>query len=156
MAKYHVTYRCRCEKVLELFGPEKERKRKLAAVPDEDCLECKTRKQAIPARAWATERGLPLLVGSTEHGRNWAEVIRQQDIQEVERAFRQADEAERRSMSPEQYEATRAPLKRAWYLLGYAEAEHTSASWWIEQRGTLLSDIRRQLREEFGKKEKNV
>lgn len=86
MAKYEVTYKCGHKGIVELFGKESERQRKIEWY-EENCIcpECYAAEQAAKREAEAQKYALPELVG-TEKQVAWAEKIRSKfvDLREAQ------------------------------------------------------------------------
>lgn len=75
MAKYDVTYKCGHEGQVQLFGPYKERDRKLAYLATILCPQCQRNELAKVAETITKEFSLPDLAGS-EKQVEWATSIR--------------------------------------------------------------------------------
>lgn len=127
MAKYTVTHTCGHTVAVQLYGPNKDRERKLAAMRDTICDACyKAQKDAEHAAANAAAaaanaaEGLPALVGS-EKQIAWAESLR-------------ADRLAAIKHDPKVLPATKAMLLE---ML----AEVDEAVWWIETRSYGLTQL---------------
>ena len=91
MAKYKVTYSCGHESVVELFGKETEREKKLEWMRDiavcPDCYKEQLKAERDEANKAAAERaaeqGLPVLTG-TEKQVAWANTIRDKFVSGVQ------------------------------------------------------------------------
>ena len=75
MAKYMVNYACGHSGETILFGPTRERERKLEWMSQYSCPECREKEEAQARKEKAEELGLPDLQG-TEKQVAWAEKIR--------------------------------------------------------------------------------
>lgn len=131
MAKYTVTYSCGHDGVVELFGPGKERERKLEWYRDVAvCPECyKAQKQAEVAKA---NEGLVALTGS-EKQVAWAMDIR----------GKYAEECAAKAARLAEIDAARAQ-----YALDTIRAlmnKVTEAKWWIDNQYNIDAALK-QLR----------
>lgn len=132
MAKYTVTYVCGHEDTIQLYGPHKDREWRLAREEEKLCPDCyqkqleeERKKQNEEAAKANQEAGLPPLEG-TEKQIAWAETIRKQIIESVEKNIFGRMDSEKIKEHPETYERfskSFESLKR-----------HTDASWWIDNR----------------------
>lgn len=57
MAKYTVTHACGHEETVQLYGPTKERDRKLAWLAEQDCPECRRAAKVAEAKAKGLTQG---------------------------------------------------------------------------------------------------
>jgi len=123
MAKYNVTYSCGHEGTETLFGPGRERERKLEWFREGGlCPTCYTEKKeadrqaaAVQAERAAASAGLPPLVG-TEKQCAWAETIRMGFVAYLERAAGRLDDG-------------RLPASVAGQVKALRENPADSASW---------------------------
>lgn len=142
MAKYDVTYSCGHEERVVLFGPSRERDRKIEWMEREGvCAECWQRKlsadrasvSAEAAKA-AEEEGLPKLQGS-EKQIAWAEKIRADQLRVLN------DSTERR--------LTRDEEDKRELVFALVDRIHRieSAKWWIDNRSDSfhIYDICREI-----------
>jgi len=127
MAKYDITYACGHVETVKLYGPNKDRERRIASMSAGVCDACyKARKDAEHAAANASAAaanaagGLPALVGS-EKQVAWAESLRAERLAAIKH-------------DPKAPPATKAILLD---LLG----EVDEAVWWIETRSYGLTQL---------------
>lgn len=117
MAKYTVTHACGHDHTYQLYGPNRERERKIAWLAEQDCPECAKRAREEQHKAEAEEAAkvtegmdLPELTGTPKQVA-WANTIRGQFI-----ALLQKEEGVRMDV--------------ALIIIRL----YTSASWWIDNR----------------------
>lgn len=84
MAKYNITHKCGHIEVVNLYGSNEERERRIAYLESQECPEC--RKRAEQERAMSLASELPALEGS-EKQIAWAMTIRQRWIDGAKRYF---------------------------------------------------------------------
>ncbi len=149
MAKYTVTYRCGHEREVTLFGPTRDRERKLEWMATIRCPECQKKAEGEAIQKREEELGLPALQGS-EKQVNWAKDIRISRINSLERWGDQIndkledigyriEEAEKKEM-PEKAEKYKNKIAEGQKLLEEVieamEGIHDidKASWWIDIR----------------------
>jgi hypothetical protein len=75
MAKYDVVYACGCKKVVNLFGKNTERQRKLTWMTTQKCWDCHKAEESREAAEKTSEMNLVSLEGS-EKQVAWANKIR--------------------------------------------------------------------------------
>jgi hypothetical protein len=111
--KYYVDHTCGHKVEHLLFGPTKDRDRKLEWLATQPCIDCKKESDLRAAQDVADQNGLPKLTGS-EKQVAWAEKLRAQVWQSLQ-------ELEKREAKPEE--------STDWieWLFSHAEAK-----WWIE------------------------
>jgi hypothetical protein len=133
--KYEVTYSCGHTDTVQLYGPNKDRERKLEWLKDRLCPACYKKLQEAQreakvkeAIAEAKESGLPELVGS-EKQVSWALEIRHNMLDGMSNA----------NIIPAEYEILHAFVVKI-----------TDAKWWIEHRGFDYYDIAAYIREHPG------
>ncbi|MEW6016474.1 MAG: hypothetical protein AB1760_00205 [Pseudomonadota bacterium] len=133
MAQYTVTHDCGHTETVQLYGPRRERERKLAWLEQHPCLACVREAEARAAAANAAAQGLPDLVGSPKQVA-WALRIRQQILRDADdlRAdiMRQVPNADKR-------------ITRFDSLLATIRAQ-SSAAWWIDHRDNTAYELLNQ------------
>jgi len=129
MAKYDVTYSCGHSERVKLFGPTRDRERKIEWMESRLCYDCfraKLERDRLAASAAAAqqaeENGLPPLIGS-EKQVAWAETIRLRRLSELDDSVQKA-----------LVDASDDPHREA--LLDMIDRIHRigSAKWWIDHR----------------------
>lgn len=149
MAKYTVDYTCGHSKEVQLFGPEKDRKRKLEWMASQVCLDCENAQETTVAQAYSQSNNLPALQGSTDKGRAWAETIRMQEITSTERKLQEYEAKDKQRLTAEQF-AESQPLRDRFKQLLEEAKQQTAVSWWLDHKdGMLEYDIRQTVRKEF-------
>ena len=129
MAKYTVTYSCGHDGVVELFGPGKERERKLEWYQNVAvCPECyKAQKQAEVAKA---NEGLVALTGS-EKQVAWAMEIRGKYLADLIERLEQTAKARFANVDADRLQvALEAAKANARILVNKV----TEAKWWIDNQ----------------------
>lgn len=125
MAKYTIKHSCGHSSTVELYGPGKDRERKMEWMSRQDCAECKA------ATATTAHPDLPPLKGSPKQI-TWATTIRAEQIERVE-SWIEAEE-----------EKLGEPLHPTWYDALDALKQQTDARFWIDNRDysphTLLAN----------------
>jgi hypothetical protein len=156
MAKYDVEYSCGHSGEVVLFGPGKERERKLewyhnsASCPDcyqKEKDEAKRIQNAEAAKS-NTEMSLPKLTGS-EKQIAWANTIRIDRIKRIDELINKGESIQNKTrigeqeinLSPAEYDQYLKPIHETVKDLRNKLLTHTSASWWIDQRSTPLNII---------------
>lgn len=141
MAKYIVKFSCGHEAEIQLFGPHKERDRKIEWLEREGmCPTCfkeerenEKAKAAAEAEALEAHLGLPELVGTTKQV-EWARAIRAKILKDFEKIMEKyKDKFEMEPDGPE--------VKR---MLEEARAKITkesSSKWFIENRDLQVYDL---------------
>jgi len=134
MAQYDVKMSCGHVETVSLYGPVRERERKMEWMGRErlcrECYQAERERAAADAARQAAEQGLPALSGSPKQVA-WAESIRADILAQCEAAVAKADKvAAERDLS----EADEAELARIHAALDALRAE-ASAGWWIDHRG---------------------
>jgi hypothetical protein len=129
--KYDVTYQCGHTGVVELYGPNAERERKLAWYANGICPDCY--KDAERKRIEENAAELPKLEG-TEKQVDWALKIRQKFIDEI--MMSKLSETDKK-------------------FLNYILAKRTSAKQWIDERDSAPNQIARQYAADF-RKDNNI
>lgn len=132
MAKYDITYSCGHSDTIQLYGKTKDREWKLASEESKLCPDCwkkhieeeRARENAEAAEA-NQAAGLPTLEG-TEKQIAWAETIRKQILDALEKSVIGRVDPEKVKDNPENFER----FKKSVELL----KRHTDASWWIDNR----------------------
>lgn len=143
MAKYTITHTCGHTSELQLFGPMSQREWLIKREEEGMCTACYREWQATQSAKQNKELGLPELKG-TEKQIAWAEKIRRQAVEELDRVGRLVPEG-----TIDQY--------REGLNLMYGK---NHASWWIDHRdkfGYTESILRlvTQVLEEATKKEQD-
>lgn len=119
MAKYYPTFSCGHEHEVVLFGPQKDRDRKLQWYRDSGlCPQCFKDKQAVEVESGS--EGLPILAG-TDKQIQWAAKIRADVIDYVQNKIREAKNTD------EQKEGVTK------IFLELCQSK-TEAKWWIDNR----------------------
>ena len=120
MAKYEIVYKCGHAETVQLYGPEKDRERRIEYLRACLCPDCYRAQQTEKATDEATAAGLPELTGS-EKQVNWAVTIRSKVLQKL------ADFRGNLSNQPQEvldrFDEIAADVKG-----------HTEARWWIDRR----------------------
>ncbi|GHE51153.1 hypothetical protein GCM10019059_07970 [Camelimonas fluminis] len=124
MAKYTAKFSCGHTETVELYGPEKDRSRKLAWMADKVCDACYKAAKAVEAAG-----ELPALEGS-EKQVAWATEIRATIIADL-KAQRAAIGAIAQRMAGNA--AAEAGIAAAYAAMDAAAAK-TAAAWWIDNR----------------------
>lgn len=141
MAKYTVTHACGHECRVNLFGPHKDRDRKIEWLKTQDCFECERRAVHNEAVKHAEENNLPALEGS-EKQINWAMDIRYaaaEGIRSICRPDNIAQELPGRGYHT-QADADLLGINNHETMLEFVAKVYqtaignTSAKWWIEHR----------------------
>jgi hypothetical protein len=138
MAKYSVTYTCGHSGVIQLYGKCKDREWKLAREEEKLCPDCylvkleeDRKKQNAEAAQANQSAGFPQLEG-TEKQIAWAETIRKNIIDTIQKTIFDRISEENKNESPEIYEK---------YVKSFtALKSHSAASWWIDNR-SIATDI---------------
>lgn len=132
MAKYDVTYTCGHTDTIQIYGPGRDRERKLANEESKLCpdcykakLEADRQKQNAEAAEANQAAGLPKLEG-TEKQIAWAESIRKSMIDHIIEYYISQITDEAKAEHPEEYERVMKGFE--------ALKRHTDASWWIDNR----------------------
>ena len=136
MAKYDIKYVCGHEGTVNLFGPTKDRNRRVEWLHTVLCPECKKAEEEKARKEKEQELGLPDLIGS-EKQIDWAGRIRQSICGMSKDTF------ELRACAREGL--TREALDKA---MEYALSQE-NASWWIENRRDRLSSFAAAVLEEI-------
>lgn len=152
MAKHGVTYSCGHEGTITLFGPYRERERKLNWYHDSalcpDCYRAKIEKERIEASQAAAVanagQGLPALSGSPKQIA-WAETIRAEAIKALDEFISKLKSRLEQATAANHPEAEKASnLMEVAYKHVASIKAHIEAHWWIEHRqaGCLwISDL---------------
>ncbi|MDR3148879.1 MAG: hypothetical protein LBT88_02515 [Oscillospiraceae bacterium] len=125
MAKYEITHACGHTETVELFGKGTQREYIISRKEKELCPAC----AAIAAQEKAKDAGLPALTGSNKQI-SWATSIRAEYVSK--------------------FDALRARSVEAGEDCAQADELHakviaqTSASWWIDRRGTSTLNLLRE------------
>lgn len=148
MAKYTLNFSCGHEETIQLFGPNKERSRKIEWFESNgSCSTCyraakeaeyqkkaeEQKKQNALAAQEATASGWVKLTGSDKQIA-WGDSIRVNLLKQVE---------QRMNTGKADDEPKRQAIRKAYQTL-FVEA-YTSASWWIDHRSWGASDIGKTL-----------
>ena len=149
MAKYTVTHSCGHDEEVTLFGPTRERERKLEWLASIPCKECREREAKRVTDERTKELGLPELQGS-EKQINWAQGIRLEKIvllrDWADKAKERIDsligriEGAEAAGNAERVEALKARLAGTRTNLAMVVeamdgvSSITEAHWWIEHR----------------------
>ncbi len=118
MAKYTINHACGHQVTVQLFGPYKDREKRIAYLETCECDECRKAKANAAAEAAKEERGLPDLAGS-EKQVAWANSIR-------EGAFKALD-----CLKPFIVNEQVREMVESWRTRMTSE---NSAKWWIDNR----------------------
>lgn len=160
MAKYEGTYSCGHEGVVDVIGPQKDRKWKVERYFSGLCPECYKKEQQRKieedrkiALEKTAEMELPALTG-TEKQIAWANTIR---ISSIESFTKKIDDDKhlRLYCSNSDERIPRVTKEELTDLIDYIAKEYTSAKFWIESRTSFdntAGDILLQLREQARKK----
>lgn len=133
--KYTVTYSCGHAGTVELFGPERDRERKLEWYRDSAvCPECYAKQQAEERAAIESQYTLPALTGS-EKQIAWAEKIRAGFLAERPEAEKSLTVQSDR-VAPEVMEQFRTLLAE---FLDEFFAESSAGKWIDRRNGSLKS-----------------
>jgi hypothetical protein len=139
MGKHTVSHTCGHDQVHILFGPHKERDRKLdwlAGTPCSECWRAKQEQERTAANTAAAEAnqqmGLPALTGS-DRQIAWAESIRKP----ICAAFKEAEQKALADINPDLSEAAREEVGDAIVLLVDEVCSKAESRWWIDE-GRLL------------------
>lgn len=133
--KYTVTYSCGHAGTVELFGPERDRERKLEWYRDSAvCPECYAKQQADERAAIESQYDLPALTGS-EKQIAWAEKIRAGFLTERPEAEKSLTVQSDR-VAPEVMEQFRTLLAE---FLDEFFAESSAGKWIDRRNGSLKS-----------------
>jgi hypothetical protein len=139
MAQYNVNHVCGHSQEHVLYGPHKERDRKLEWLKGQLCAECwkaeKAAKLLAEGQAAAqanADAGLPALTGS-EKQIAWAEQIRKPVMAVAE------EYASRPVTNPKLSEMARGELQDLAALIASELRGQTAAKWWIDNRDDLSS-----------------
>ena len=137
MAEYGVRHACGHDEVHRLYGPGKERDRKIEWLETTICSECYKAQQAA-ARETASKQaakanadaGLPALTGSDKQVA-WAETIRRPVVDALIKTRDKVASANRPQWASERahVEAVKALATVAGEIIA-----QTSAKWWIDNR----------------------
>ncbi len=126
MAKYDVTRSCGHVEVVELFGPDRERRWRLENVEGQkicsECHQAELARQNAEAAQEAEAMGLPALTG-TERQIGWAETLRLDARKRFEKMVAEASK----------------PPVLAIEVMDYLLKTRTKASWWIDHREIATS-----------------
>ncbi len=140
MAKYTAHHICGHDAELQLYGPGKERERRLRWLATVPCMDCKRAAEqaaraeaSVAAAAQAEIAGLPNLTGS-EKQVAWAETIRRDRLAQLDKVL----DALRQPAS-RLTEAGRADLFAALDRLAGEYRGQAEARWWIDHRGMSLT-----------------
>lgn len=133
--KYTVTYSCGHAGTVELFGPERDRERKLEWYRDSAvCPECYAKQQADERAAIESQYTLPALTGS-EKQIAWAEKIRAGFLAERPEAEKSLTVQSDR-VAPEVMEQFRTLMTK---FLDEFFAESSAGKWIDRRNGSLKS-----------------
>ena len=124
--KYDVTYACGHTGDVTLYGPTKERNRRIAWLEQQICPKCKDEQSA----AFEGENDLPTLEGS-ERQVSWARKIRAELFQELDK-WRE-EEAIRFARDPEHF-MNEEQAEKCYSDAYQYFAQQESASYWIDNR----------------------
>jgi len=128
MAQYQVTHTCGHSETVQLYGPSKERERRLTWLRSQSCLDCKRAShegEARESRILSQMEGLPRLDG-TDRQIAWAETIRRDKLTETAAMLAQLRADPQAQEEPSQMLAIDAAER--------ALRAQRSASWWIDHR----------------------
>lgn len=139
MAKYDVTYSCGHSGEVQLFGPGKERERKLEWYHNSaDCPDCyrkliEENRQRLnqEAKETAESKGLPKLTGS-EKQVAWAEKIRIGHINKIDEFLNKKQPGS--TFNTDEYQMYVKPIDDIMLDVRTKLLEKQSASWWIDRR----------------------
>lgn len=137
MAKYDVTYSCGHTAEISLFGPHKDRTRKIEWMQREalcpDCYQAARERERTEATAKAAEIAkadcLPELTGTPKQVA-WAETIRARMTSELDKWYGQGQQAANDGKLAEAAQWQIA-VAAQWYDDVRAQ---TAATWWIDHR----------------------
>ena len=140
MAQYTINHACGHTATARLFGPHKERERKLEWLSGRECEDCyRTRRDAergaaaAKAADAAESNGLPELHGSPKQI-SWAETIRAGLIDQLERieARMEASDTQIDAGALAAFGAVERRLRT-----------EQSCRWWIDNRSASVADLTR-------------
>lgn len=137
MAKYTINYACGHSQDVQLYGPGKERERKIEWLERGDCPECWKAKQAADriaqnAEAAAQNAGAVSLVG-TEKQIAWAESIRRPVLAEIPKMLER--------MGTIQYSQWMLQARDEMHAFLDKIAAENRAAWWIDNRAEFASGV---------------
>lgn len=148
MAWYYGEYECGHEGRVNIWGAVKERQRKADWSFSRKCDECRAAEEVEnrqteiqKAMQQASEMKLPHLLG-TEKQVEWAIVLRQTFVTELECAF----EREKQAATSKDNQKT---IDEAYNVYKYTLSKKTDASFWIDNRTKETSQLLWSLREEY-------
>lgn len=126
MAKYEVTFKCGHTETKQLFGPTKERYKKIEWWQENCiCSECYKKQQLERAEQYESDNNLVELTGS-EKQIKWAKSIRANKLKYIGDMFRSS------GLREDEYNNY---IKES--VLNYFN-QFTEASWWIDRRDDQL------------------
>ncbi|HLZ64413.1 MAG TPA: hypothetical protein VKR06_46390 [Ktedonosporobacter sp.] len=144
MAKYTITRKCGHSEEMQIGGPEKDRPGKADWLATQSCVACRRNQTRLSVDAWTEERGLVELEG-TEKQVSWADKIRKELIEEMDRFLDLAN------ASPEHPDSPYIIRAYKWALI------QSKAAWWLDRREqtgrTQLTKMIEQLKANDAKKE---
>ena len=141
MAQYTITRSCGHEETVRLYGPGKDRERKIAWMEQTLCRDCYRAEQArADEEVIGTE--LPALTGTPKQV-TWAEDIRREKLAKVAEEMTKFISSAPADTPAETLEETNSVLQTAYNRL----AEQTSARWWIDARHRTPRDLMREMHE---------
>lgn len=158
MAKYKFTYSCGHDGEAQLYGPEKERQRKIQYWENFGlCPECFHKKKTEEAKADAAMLGLPELSGS-EKQKAWAETIRAEaakaDESRLESEFSSAFSSMLGAEQQAKVEGKISELEQNHGENAFQELKKlyldkirdiTDCRWWIDNRAETVRRVFREL-----------
>lgn len=156
MARYAVTYSCGHEAEVALFGPHKERERKIEWMRQSAlCPACyvaardaERQKAQADAEAKAERDGLPALLGS-EKQIAWAERIRREKMDALYKLAAIADPYNGKDASMAEAKAYAEFAERIFTAALMAVEAKAEAGWWINRRDDAVTQlIRGEMRAE--------
>lgn len=146
MAKYEVTHACGHTWAKELFGPEKERHKKLAWFEQNLCYDCYTEELTERAKEEADALELPFISGS-EAQTAWAMRLRAELLADWRNICKEVQARLDAGHSLKNRPGESFTLQDADEAAIEAIKTRKDARWWIENRSSLrlaLSPIYRQ------------
>ena len=140
--KYRVKRACGHLEDVNLYGPARDRERKLAWLRETVCRVCyrEERTKAVEERFGIS---LPTLKGTPKQVA-WAEDIRRDKLVKAAEQMAKFISSAPADTPAETLEETNRLLQTAFHRL----AEQTSAKWWIENRHRAPRDMMREMHEQ--------
>lgn len=133
MAKYEVTFKCGCTRIVELLGKYNDREKRMRWLATQECDECARERLNQSAKEKSQKRGLPNLIGS-EKQIVWATTIRESFASENDQINDLCKFAEEKAgLNASQLRDFKAAMEKLREVV-VGDLSNTSASYWIERR----------------------